>query len=893
MPRELRPNSEFDELGVIHLTRNHGWVNPWNPAIASCIRSNQDISWIPTMAKTLCLIYYITNYATKDDVSPYQMLAKAALLKQSIEKAKATLTPDANDLRIRKKDMDQFALRCFNTLSHDREISGVQIASTLLQLPTYYTRNYSFVQVNLWWLRQYVRAVIDPAQSGVDDSIDLMGDEQCAYQPGDKAPVSRFDNYKWRGPYLAHLSFFEYCMLVQTKSVRDAIAADLEFDPKHPKQGVYVQHLARKKSQVATVTFNGQLSQFQADEEGVAGGHPVTTAMQNDLVEVLFGLFVPWNQLPALTRQYTADYGTTQDAYTKIWSIVEPTLSPHNRNFASNIELLRKSKEDSRIDTVLRRAMNGSEDTFDHDLHDEVAADLDFDVEEPLDALNEDFSTETLITAYHSVVLSWRKESLIAGQRIPTLLAGTTQARGLQLESLVPLDIFRLDTYAISGLRFFPPATLQRWESQIKGLIKFHETEDVGVEERLAHEMDDFDLDIEDGVLHPILTSPESAPNIADRRSQVGDNPTGSSLTLLVNEDISLNEKQRFVVERVLSGALAWATHAYDASKRDQKLLYVGGGGGVGKSQIIKAIVAGMDLICRKEEVILMAPTGAAADNISGNTYHTALGISIAKTQKTIVSSRVRKLWSRKTVMIIDEVSMTDLSMLSTINNQCKIARSLDRSSPDLFGGLPIVILMGDFHQFPPVRGPALWREPRIGNDEDANGRIIWHQFTDVIVLDQQMRQADAPAFRDLLGRARAATLTEDDLALLNSKTTTSLLAPDLENATTVVKLNVLRHHINRLQMEHFARTRSQRIYVFPALHRRIRTTGPSRLYAEDLLQQTDQGTRVPFPGLFLYTREMPAILLTNICTALGQVNGARGIASGIVVDPTGMSLSS
>jgi hypothetical protein len=36
--------------------------------------------------------------------------------------------------------------------------------------------------------------------------------------------------------------------------------------------------------------------------------------------------------------------------------------------------------------------------------------------------------------------------------------------------------------------------------------------------------------------------------------------------------------------------------------------------------------------------------------------------------------------------MMIDEVSMIDLSMLSTINNQCKIARSLDRSSPDLFG---------------------------------------------------------------------------------------------------------------------------------------------------------------------------------------------------------------
>lgn len=123
-----------------------------------------------------------------------------------------------------------------------------------------------------------------------------------------------------------------------------------------------------------------------------------------------------------------------------------------------------------------------------------------------------------------------------------------------------------------------------------------------------------------------------------------------------------------------------------------------------GKSQIIKAIVAGMDLILRKDEVILMTPTGAAADNIGGNTYHTSLGMSINKTQEAVMGSRVRRLWSRKTIMIIDEVSMTDLSILSTINSQRKIARSLDRSSPDLFGGLPIVILIGDFYQFSPVR---------------------------------------------------------------------------------------------------------------------------------------------------------------------------------------------
>jgi hypothetical protein len=150
------------------------------------------------------------------------------------------------------------------------------------------------------------------------------------------------------------------------------------------------------------------------------------------------------------------------------------------------------------------------------------------------------------------------------------------------------------------------------------------------------------------------------------------------------------------------------------------------------------------------------------------------------------------------------------------------------------------------------------------------------------------MRQAEDPAFRELLSRARAGALTEDDLAFMNSKVPTSLFAPGLESATTIVKLNTLRHHINRLQMEHFARSRSQRIFVFPAQHTRIKSTSRFRISAEDLLQQSDEGARIPFPGLFLYTPDMPAILLTNICTAVGQVNGARGIATGIIVDPTG-----
>jgi hypothetical protein len=58
----------------------------------------------------------------------------------------------------------------------------------------------------------------------------------------------------------------------------------------------------------------------------------------------------------------------------------------------------------------------------------------------------------------------------------------------------------------------------------------------------------------------------------------------------------------------------------------------------------------------------------------------------------------------------------------------------------------------------------------------------------------------------------------------------------------------------------------------------------------EDLLQHADDGAKAPFPGLFLYTPGMPVAMLANICTLMGQVNGARGAVSGIIVDPTGTS---
>lgn len=539
MPRDLVPTSKVDEFGLIHLARNHAWTNPWNPAIASCVRSNHDISWIPTVSKSLSLIYYITNYATKDDVSPWQMVAKAALLKQRIERAEAAELPTRTDLRLRDKGLDNFALRCFNTLSHGREISGVQVASTLLNLPTHYTINYNFVRINLWWLRRYIRDLIQPVNIDVGESSDPMAEEPCTYEAGGTAPVSMFDNYRWRGPQLERLALFEYCMLVRIKSVRDATTDDVDFDLSHPQSNTHVQRLAHTSSQVSTVTFNGQLTEFQASEDAVPGGHPKTAANMNDLAEMLLGLFVPWGQLPALFQEHANAVPIKRDACSRIWEVIEPTLTPHVRRFAPNIELLRKSREDSLADAKLQEAPVRVNGLIDRDINELEIDNFASDSDDSFANLDESVNVETLIAAYHSIAKCWDHETLLAGRRIPSLIHAPTHNQGQPLQNLLPLNLFDSPAYSASGLSFFPPSTLQQWESRLKELAKFGEHGDVYhsvVGE--AYDLDGFSLDIGDAILEPMLNEPEVIPTLADQQSYVEDSSSPTSLTLLVSESI-------------------------------------------------------------------------------------------------------------------------------------------------------------------------------------------------------------------------------------------------------------------------------------------------------------------------------------------------------------------
>lgn len=143
------------------------------------------------------------------------------------------------------------------------------------------------------------------------------------------------------------------------------------------------------------------------------------------------------------------------------------------------------------------------------------------------------------------------------------------------------------------------------------------------------------------------------------------------------------------------------------------------------------------------------------------------------------------------------------------------------------------------------------------------------------------MRQQGDPSFQSFLSRARKGAVTDADIALLNQRVIGVLPPPTGLSSVCINRRNDHGHSINRLQIVRFAEDRGQDIYVFPAKH--ARTHGNMTIDA--ILRGEDGDGDAEGPGLFLYTPNMPVVILYNISTPLGLVNGATGITKGIVPD--------
>lgn len=124
---------------------------------------------------------------------------------------------------------------------------------------------------------------------------------------------------------------------------------------------------------------------------------------------------------------------------------------------------------------------------------------------------------------------------------------------------------------------------------------------------------------------------------------------------------------------------------------------------GSGKSTLINTLVTAIRKITGKtDSVYVCGPTGAAAFNAGGETCHHLFNIQ-GKLEDSKLSAQALKTLISKLentiALIVDERSMISSLLLGTMEEYCRQAAFKGNNKKLDWGGLPIVILVGDDHQ--------------------------------------------------------------------------------------------------------------------------------------------------------------------------------------------------
>ena len=340
-----------------------------------------------------------------------------------------------------------------------------------------------------------------------------------------------------------------------------------------------------------------------------------------------------------------------------------------------------------------------------------------------------------------------------------------------------------------------------------------------------------------------------------------------------------LNEKQRQLFNYVSK----WC----DDKARDLTVppfhIFLTGGAGTGKSHVINCIKyyaqKAFSRITESAEdvtVLLLAHTGTAAFNISGETICSALKIGISLSDyKPLAEDSLNTLRTRYQhlqLVIIDEISMVSVPQLSYIHGRLQQIKGTSQTS--YFGNVSI-LAVGDFYQLPPVCPPTPLCSPNKEILKD-----LWNSLFQKVELTEIMRQRNDAVFANMLNRLRVRKedepLQETDIKLLESRTVKEnvLTAPPDALHLFFRNVDVNKHNDAKIATLNTKKYTVQAEDVDQSGGRIVKVnTTPHKT------SRNDNTSLAPSLQLAVGARTM---LIANVDVSDGLCNGVSGIIKGI-----------
>lgn len=238
---------------------------------------------------------------------------------------------------------------------------------------------------------------------------------------------------------------------------------------------------------------------------------------------------------------------------------------------------------------------------------------------------------------------------------------------------------------------------------------------------------------------------------------------------------------------------------AYSKMEDSKENLLLIGRAGTGKSTLIQYFKE-----TTAKNVVVLAFTGVAAQNIGGQTIHSffRFGIDITPKRVSTVYGQTKRLYQNIDTIVIDEVSMVRADLLDCVD---QFLRKNGQKEGEPFGGVQMVFV-GDLFQLPPVvtrEDENLFREfyksPYFFDSNSFNDSGF--KFG-LIELHKNYRQSDSE-FTSFLDRVRIGGIEDGDMDYINKRfVENSENNSEIGECLRLVTTNAMAKQINDKQLD-------------------------------------------------------------------------------------------
>ncbi|PPQ65718.1 hypothetical protein CVT26_000335 [Gymnopilus dilepis] len=848
-PREIFLQTLVDLAdGHIDLKKLEPMMNTIAPLITYAMRSNTDCTCLLSGTAIKSVIIYVTDYVVKQTLKSHQLFSTAhdILRKNELEPE-----ADENALNVARRTL----LKIVNSLSTKLEIGSPMASMYLLGNPDHYT-SHSFVP--FYW-KSYVRrarrdvhgfeGTADPPSledQGEDDleRVQIGQNDRIYYEKSQvhdyiyrPAKYDKVCLWNWIQCYGLRKRTAKECAILKYLLQGSNIDVQIEMEPKEiaavPEKYTTLSEDGKRIAlkEILDVSFSYEHPLFITHApvyNAAAVEHLIPNILGGALPRsdtgdrefycaTMLTLFKPWRSGQDLINSLTSwetsfndhQFTTRQRALMTNFNLRHECLDARDDYSAK-----RKAAQASNF-LINRNILNDDPDTTDSEFEEDVLQQRAQTID---DRVRDAFSN-------HS---SKYTENLRKRYEIDCMLSD------LGLASDVPQTLTMDDDRNVGLNDFFSPDTYHTpsgWKNVVKAARE-------ALLRNLAESTADQNTARLNGMEDDYRSLSTQQLRLLDESYFLRDYKARTKEAQDIIEHVSSAQKLNSEQERAFR---LIANHASSLAPEQLKM-YIGGMAGTGKSRVVHAVKNFFELRKESGRYVVIAPTGTAAAQLHGSTYHSLLGFAQddddgeRRSDQTSLRSAQDRL-KGVNYIIFDEISMVPCHDLYKISARfCEIKNNPD----EIFGGLNIIVL-GDFAQLSPVGGTSLYSgeamrlpaRPTTTDQEGFLGRAIWHQFTTVVMLVQNMRQLqqseEDARFRTCLTNMRYGACTDDDIKFLDTLVVHNHreLRPEFRNAAVITRYNAQRDRLNEIGVTRFASDTGQKIHDF---------------YSEDALAVQEEG---------------------------------------------------